>query len=180
MFYEVTAKAHVRVPPALLSENINESITKKLNEDLEGYISSETGFVIAITDILSVGDGVVIPGDGAPYYNTEFKFLTFIPEMQEIVHGKITDITSFGAFLGIGPVEGMIHVSQTMDDFVSVSKQKTLSGKNSKKVLKVGDKCRARIVAISYKDLGNPKVGLTMRQPHLGSFKWIEEENKKK
>ena len=41
-------------------------------------------------------------------------------------------------------------------------------GKESKKSLKIGDKCRARIIAVSFKDLQNPKIGLTMRQPGLG------------
>ena len=55
--------------------------------------------------------------------------------------GKIKDIADFGAFINIGPIEGMIHISQTMDDFVSFSKDKTLAGKESKKVLKVNDLC---------------------------------------
>ena len=93
--------------------------------------------------------------------------------------GKITDITNFGAFLNIGPVDGMIHVSQTMDDFISFSKTKVLTGKETKQNLKVGDKCRARIIAVSYKDLANPKIGLTMRQPGLGKLEWIDEDKQK-
>ena len=65
-----------------------------------------------------------------------------------------------------------------MDDFVSFSKEKTLSGKESKKTLKVNDVCRARIIAVSFKDPLNPKLGLTMRQPGLGKLEWIEEPEK--
>ena len=72
----------------------------------------------------------------------------------------------------------MIHVSQTMDDFVSFSKSNVLTGKDSNKVLKVGDPCRARIIAVSYKDITNPKIGLTMRQHRLGALPWIEEDLK--
>ena len=73
----------------------------------------------------------------------------------------------------------MIHVSQTMDDFVSFSKSNTLTGKSSKRVLKNGDLCLARIVAISHK--GNePKIGLTMRQPGLGKLEWIKEDTIKR
>ena len=180
MFYEITAKSHVRLPPALLNKNPKEAVLKRLNETLEGYISSDVGFVVYVTEILKVGQGIIIAGDGAPYFDTEFKMLTFLPEMQELLVGKISDITNFGAFINIGPLEGMIHVSQTMDDFISFSKTKVLSGKESKKSLKVGDKCRARIIAVSYKDLANPKIGLTMRQPGLGTLKWLEDENNKK
>ena len=179
MFYEIKAKSHVRIPPILLKKDIKEALLERLNETFEGYINNEVGFVIQVTEILKIGEGTIIAGDGAPYFDTEFKFLTFIPEIQEICLGKITDITNFGAFINIGPIDGMIHVSQTMDDFISFSKSKTLTGKESKKVLKVGDRSRARIIAVSYKDLANPKVGLTMRQPALGNLKWIEEDNKK-
>jgi len=180
MFYEITAKSHVRVPPALMKENIKKALLQRLNEQFEGYINNEIGFVIHVTDIVKVGEGKIIAGDGAPYFETDFKFLTFIPELQEVAIGKITDITNFGAFINLGPVDGMIHVSQTMDDFISFSKTKVLSGKQSKKSLKVGDKCRARIIAVSFKDLANPKIGLTMRQPHLGNVLWEEKKAAKK
>ncbi len=180
MFYEITARTHVRVPPAMLKENTKEAILKRLNESFEGYISSDVGFIVLVTEVLNIGEGVVVPGDGAPFYDTEFKMITFIPEIQEVILGKITDITNFGAFLSMGVVDGMIHVSQTMDDFVSFNKTKVLSGKDTKQNLKVGDKCRARIIAVSYKDLANPKIGLTMRQPNMGNVKWSEEEKKEK
>ncbi|MBS3168246.1 DNA-directed RNA polymerase [Candidatus Woesearchaeota archaeon] len=180
MFYEITAKSHVRVPPALMGANIKEALLQKLNDNFEGHINGEIGFVIYVTEILNIGEGVIIPGDGAPYYETEFRLLTFIPEMQEVCLGKISDITNFGAFINIGPVDGMIHVSQTMDDFISFSKTKVLSGKQSKKTLKVDDRCRARIIAVSYKDITNPKIGLTMRQPKLGNVRWSEESPNKK
>lgn len=178
MFYELKAKTHVRIPPPMLNDNINKAVAERLNKDFEGYISQDVGFVICVTEVLNIGDGVIIHGDGAAYYDTEFKIISFMPELHELCAGKITDITNFGAFINIGPVDGMIHVSQTMDDFISFSKTKTLTGKESKKVLRVGDKCRARIIAVSYKDLSNPKIGLTMRQPRLGNVKWLEEEKK--
>jgi len=73
----------------------------------------------------------------------------------------------------------MIHISQTMDDFVSFSKANSLSGKSSKRILKQGDLCLARIVALSHKG-GELKIGLTMRQPGLGKIDWIKEDSIKK
>ena len=177
MFYELCVKGYVRIPPNMFNKEIKDAILQRLNEDFEGYISKELGFIICITDIISVGEGKIIHGDGAAYYETEFKLITYIPELQEIVKGKITDITNFGAFITLGSMQGMIHISQTMDDYVSFSKTNTLVGKSGKKSLKKGDNCLARIVAISYK-LGDPKIGLTMRQPGLGKIEWMEEEKK--
>jgi len=170
---------HIRVPPDLFGLEVKESVVKRLKKKYEGFISKDLGIVIDVKDVKTIGEGVIIPGDGASYYDTTFELLTFKPEMQEVVLGKIKDIADFGAFINLGPIEGMIHVSQTMDDFVSFSKEKVLSGKESKKTLKVGDKCRARLIAVSFKDVTNPKLGLTMRQPYLGRLDWIDDDNAK-
>lgn len=180
MFYELEVRGHIRVPPASFAEDTKDAVLKRLNEKFDGYISKDLGVVIGVSEVISIGDGVIIPGDGAAYYDTTFKILSFRPEIQEVVLGRITDITDFGAFIDIGPIDGMIHVSQTMDDFVSFSKSNVLTGKESKRVLKVKDQCRARIIAVSFKEPSNPKIGLTMRQPMLGNLKWIEDELKKK
>jgi len=79
----------------------------------------------------------------------------------------------------VGPARGMIHISQTMEDYVSLSKTGTLSGKSSKRSLGKGDDCVARIVAISYK-AGSPKIGITMRQHGLGKLQWLEDDKTKK
>ncbi len=176
MFYSMEIKDHIRVPPDLFGLEVKESVVKRLKKKYEGFISKDLGIVIDVKDVKTIGEGVIIPGDGASYYDTTFELLTFKPEMQEVVLGKIKDIADFGAFINLGPIEGMIHVSQTMDDFVSFSKEKVLSGKESKKTLKIGDKCRARIIAVSFKDVTNPKLGLTMRQPYLGRLDWIEDD----
>jgi DNA-directed RNA polymerase subunit E' len=180
MFYKTQLKDHIRVPPHLFGLKLEDAMLERIKKKYEGYISKELGIVIDVSRLDNIGEGIIIPGDGASYYETEFEVITFKPEMQEVVLGRIKDIADFGAFISIGPIEGMIHISQTMDDFVSFNKEKTLVGKESKKVLKIGDKCRARIIAVSYKDVANPKLGLTMRQTGLGKLEWIEEKSEKK
>jgi DNA-directed RNA polymerase subunit E' len=179
MFYRVEVKDHIRVPPRSFNKNIEESVSDCISKKYEGFISAELGFVIDVSKVNQIKDGIIIPGDGAAYYETTFELLTFKPELQEVVTGAIKDIADFGAFITLGPIEGMIHVSQTMDDFVSFSKEKLLVGKENKRSLKVSDHCKARIIAVSYKDLTNPKIGLTMRQPTLGKLDWIDEEQNK-
>ena len=152
----------------------------RIKKDYEGFISKELGIVIDVCELKSVKEGIVIPGDGASYYESVFVLLLFKPELQEVVLGRIKDIADFGAFISIGPIEGMIHISQTMDDFVSFNKEKTLSGRDTKRSLRIGDLCLARIIAVSFKDPLNPKLGLTMRQQGLGKLDWIEEELVKK
>jgi DNA-directed RNA polymerase subunit E' len=173
MYYKTRVKDFVRLPPVSFGDDIELSLTQEIKKKYTGFISQELGFVIDVTGVDEIGQGIILPGDGSAHYNVEFTLLTFKPEMQEIVLGKITNVADFGAFINIGPVEGMIHISQTMNDFVSFGKDGVLSGKNTKHSLKAGDICKAKIIAVSYKDLTNPKIGLTMRQDGLGKEEWI-------
>ncbi len=158
-----------------------EAVLSNIKASYENFISKELGFVVNVIDLGDVTEGVIVPGDGAGFYDTKFELLTYKPEMNELVYGRVRDITDFGAFIDIGGVEGMVHISQSMDDFVSFSKEKVLQGKKTGQTLKVGDKCKARIIAVSYKDPNNPKIGLTMRQEGLGKLEWLNapEEAKK-
>lgn len=185
MFYRVAVTDHIRVPPNLFNLPTEEAILAMLKKFYEGYVSKDLGIVIDVASVNSVREGVVIPGDGSIYYDCDFELLAFKPELNEVVYGTVRDIAEFGAFLSLGVVDGMVHIGQTMDDFVSFSKDKVLIGKESKRSLKPGNRCRARIIAVSFKDIANPRIGLTMRQPGLGALEWIaadlaaEKENAK-
>ncbi|MBU3923713.1 MAG: DNA-directed RNA polymerase [Nanoarchaeota archaeon] len=178
MFYEVLVTDHVRVEPNKFGLDTDEAVRAQLEESYSGFQDKDIGTVVAVLDVLEVREGIIIPGDGAAYYESTFKLIVFKPELQELVYGTIEEITNFGAFISLGPIRGMIHISQTMDDFVSFSDSGVLTGKDGKKNLVQGDKCMARIVAISYKG-EEPKIGLTMRQPGLGKLDWIKEEKVK-
>ena len=176
MFYKVHVRDHVRVTPNLFGLPTEESILTMIKKSYEGYISKDLGIVLGVSGLSESREGVIIPGDGAAYYDCDFELLTFKPELQEVLLGRIKDIADFGAFINVGVVDGMIHISQTMDDFVSFGSDKVLLGKESKRSLKVADMCKARIIAVSFKDSANPKIGLTMRQQGLGKLEWIEED----
>jgi len=148
----------------------------------EGKIDKDLGVVLAITKIIDIEDGSVIPGDGAAFHNTTFEALVFKPELHEILDGEVVEIVEFGAFVRFGSLDGLIHVSQITDDFIIYDKKReALIGKETNRILQVGDKVRARVVAVSLsseKDKES-KINLTMRQPGLGKLEWLEEEEKK-
>src|SRR3989338_4030648 len=179
MHYKSDVNGVVRIPPNFFGDDLQKAIEQQLKIDYEGRTFGDLGKVIAILNVSNIGEGVIIPGDGAAYYRVKFTILNYIPEINELVNGEIKDIAKFGAFVDFGPFEGMVHVSQTMDDYVSFSKTGSLTGKQTKRTLKTGDKVRARIVAISMKDPRTPKIGLTMRQSYLGKAEWMEAESKK-
>ena len=179
MFYLTNIDDYIRVEPKLFGLPAKQAVSQQLTETYADYYNKELGRAITVIEVLRVGEGVIIPGDGAVYYDCSFRLLVWKPELHELVYGIISEIANFGAFMNLGVMRGMIHISQTMDDFVSFSKANSLLGKASKRSLKTGDLCIARIVAVSHK--GNePKIGLTMRQPGLGKLDWIKEDKIKK
>lgn len=172
----------VRVPPDLFEEPLGEVAFELLNEKYVGKIDKKLGLMVTVKEIEDIGIGRVIMGDGAAYHDITFTALFFKPELQEIVEGEVIEITEFGAFVRMGPMDGLVHVSQITDDYINYdAKRGALLGKESKKTLEEGDKVRARIVALSLKGKSSKetKIGLTMRQPGLGKFDWIQEEKRK-
>ena len=151
MYYKTKVKDYIRLPPTAFGEDIEGSLISEIKKKFNGYISPEMGFVVDVSHVDTVGHGIILPGDGSAHYSVEFTLITFKPEMQEIVLGKVTNVADFGAFLNIGPLEGMIHISQTMNDFVSFGKDGVLLGKNTKRTLKIGDICRAKIIETTKK-----------------------------
>ncbi|VVB78892.1 DNA-directed RNA polymerase subunit E' [uncultured archaeon] len=178
MFYIVEVQDYVRVEPRLFGLKTSDAVAKQLQDIYANYHDKEIGEVIGVISVQEVGDGIIIPGDGAAYYNSRFKLIAWKPELQELTYCVVDEITNFGAFMNLGVMKGMIHISQTMEDYVSFSSSGSLLGKDTKRILKKKDACLARVVAISYKG-DQPKIGLTMRQPGLGKLEWIKEEKQK-
>lgn len=180
MYEIITLQDSVRVPPKFLQQNTRESIMKALQEGVEGTLDKDIGMVLCVTEIKDIGEGRIIPGDGAVYYDATFDALVYKPELHEVVDGEVIEIVEFGAFVRLGPIDGLVHVSQLADDYMSYSKEGVLSGKDAGRTIKVGDRVRARIVTLSLKQAKSSKIGLTMRQPGLGKIDWLEEEARKK
>ncbi len=173
----------VRIPPSRFEDPLEDVAVEILNESYVGKIDKKLGLMVTVKEIEELGTGKIIMGDGAAYHDVLFTALFFKPELHEIVEGEVIEITEFGAFIRIGPMDGLVHVSQVTDDYINYDgKRGALIGKESKKSLEEGNKVRARIVALSLKGKSSKetKIGLTMRQPGLGRFEWIDEEKNKK
>jgi DNA-directed RNA polymerase subunit E' len=174
MFYVVEIEDVVGVEPREFGRNLREIAFEKLSSIYEGSVDEELGYIIAVLDVSVDEIGFMISRDPNLYHTARASLLTYYPRLQEVVEGEVVELTEFGAFIRLGPLDALLHISQIMDDYVSVDKKKLmLTGSNTGWTLSVGDKVRARVVAIS---LSGGKVGLTTRQPFLGSLAWIEAQ----
>ena len=181
MFKLVSLEDTIRIPPEKFGDPIETVGYEQLKSKYEGMVDEELGYVIAVVDIQINPVGKIIPGDGATYHRAVFSLLTFYPKLQEVVEGEVVEIADFGAFVRIGPIDALLHVSQLMDDFISYDeKQGVLLGKESKRKLTSGDQVRVRITAVSLGRAGSSgKIGVTARQPFLGKLEWIDTDLQK-
>ena len=182
MYYMTKIEDTVRIPPYRFDDPLEEVAIQTLNDTYNGRLDKKLGLLICVNEIEEIGEGRLIMGDGASYHNVVFNAIFFKPEQQEVIDGEVIEIAEFGAFVRIGPMDGLVHVSQVTDDYINYdSKRGALLAKESNKTLDEGDLVRTRIVAISLKDNStkNTKIGLTMRQNNLGRFEWIEEAKNK-
>jgi DNA-directed RNA polymerase subunit E' len=186
MYYKVKIQDTIRIPPNKFSDDLDEVVTKIVQDTFEGIMRKDYGVIVVAENIEPVGSGIVIHGDGAMYQKVAFEALTFKPELQEVIDAVVCEIVEFGAFCHIGPLDALVHMSQIMNDYVEVdSDSEVITGKEKKLTIRKNDSVRARVVAVSLNELSarESKIGLTMRQPSLGAHEWIyapvEEEKKK-
>ena len=176
MFKLVTLQDTIRIPPETFGTPLEKVGRDQVKTKYEGIVDEELGYVIAVTKVEVSPIGKIIPGDGATYHRVTFSLLTFYPVIQEVVEGDVVEIADFGAFVRIGPVDALLHVSQLIDDYMSYDeKQGVLLGKETKRKLTTGDQLRVRITAVSLGRAGSSgKIGVTARQPFLGKLEWLK------
>ena len=178
MFKLIELQDTIRIPPETFGNPLEKVSREQVKAKYEGVVDEELGYVIAVTRVEVSPVGKIIPGDGATYHKVAFSLLAFYPVIQEVVEGDVVEIADFGAFVRIGPVDALLHVSQLMDDYISYDeKQGVLLGKETKRKLAAGDQVRVRITAVSLGRVGSSgKIGVTGRQPFLGKLEWIRQD----
>jgi DNA-directed RNA polymerase subunit E' len=179
MYMSIKRKDVIRIPPERLGENLDELAQELTQHSFEGKIVGDRSFIVLTNNIKPVGEGRIVHGDGAVYQDVEYDALVFRLDLQEVVEGSVCEILKFGAFVRFGPLDGLLHISQVMDDHIDVDvDNQRLIGKESRRDIRMNQDVRARIVTVSVNER-NPresKIGLTMRQSSLGRLDWLQED----
>lgn len=192
MYIMIENENIARIPPEMLSNDYNESIMRVARDTIEGKLidvdDDETQkspgkcYVVSVVEVKPIGDGAIVHGDGGVYQTIKYKAIAYYPEMHEIIDGVVVSVKEFGAFVRIGPFDGLLHISQIMDDRIDkdMANQRFI-GKDTKRDLKIGDRVRVRIVAMNLNSssIRDSQIGLTMKQIGLGKLEWLEKARNK-
>ncbi|MFI5412907.1 MAG: DNA-directed RNA polymerase, partial [Candidatus Micrarchaeales archaeon] len=170
-----------KLPPEHFGDNLEEVAEDVLRRKYEGTIDKQVGVIVTVFDVSEISDGIIYPGDPSTHHNAKFKVLTFMPTVEEIVAGEVSELVEFGAFVRIGPMEGLVHVSQIANDFLSFDKKvPAFVSKKTGKNLKKGDALYAKISTVSMKKtVKDSKIALTIKPECLGKLEWITADARK-
>ena len=182
MFYEVVLKDKIRIPPSMLNMEVGDAALSIVRDLYERRFIKDVGFVLLIEKAKIEKEGVVIPGDPYIYYEVSFTSVVFSLSVNEVMRGFVKDIVDFGAFVSLGPLEGLLHISQISGSkYVFDKKTKSLVSQKEKKTVKKGDVVLVKVSTISWKNtIPDTKVGVTMRGSGLYDEEWKKEKKKKK
>jgi len=182
MYKLFTMEDKVRVPPQYFTMKLNEAVHQILIEKYERMLDKDMGIIVAVSNANVKSEGIIIPGDGAAYYDVEYQVLCFKPEVNEVFKGDVTEVLDFGILVRMGPVEGLAHLSQITNDFMVYNRRiPALVGKDTNKSIRKGDIVYAKISTVGMKsNIQNVKIGLTMRPLGLGKLEWVEAHDKNK
>ena len=133
------------------------------DEDLDKYVGKKLDFIIIKLEkkdnkvILS--HRIIIEKERKVMHKKTLANLTVGQEKE----GIITNITKFGAFVDIGGVEGLLHISEiTWRDM-----------KDATKLLKVGDKIKVKIIEYNKE---KEKISLSIKQFSPDPWKSVKEK----
>lgn len=177
MFYIYTIKDTISIPPSYFGEDLSKAAESILRKRHERLLEKDHGIVLAVFNVREISDGHIMPGDPSTHHDVTFDMLTFGLDVGEILKGEVSELADFGCFVRLGPIDGLVHLSQITNDFITYDRRAAAFVlRNSGRNLKKGDTVYVKATTISLKNnIKDTKIALTMRPDGLGKYEWIKE-----
>ena len=157
----VILEAREPKPPA---DSTEEPVEKRDRDQANG--SSEVGKVLhlKVLEVNRSRNRAILSERQAMQEAREERKVRLIQELSEgeVRRGKVTGISSFGAFVDLGGADGLIHISEISWDTVSSPDQ----------VLKVGDEIDVYVLRV---DAVNKKIALSLKRLQQEPWETINE-----
>jgi len=181
LYYLYTITDSVSVPPKYISENVDKATTEILRSKYERTLDKDMGIILVVFNVRDISDGYILPVDPNIHHDVTFDVLAFGLEVEEVVVGEVSELADFGLFVRLGPIDGLVHLSQITSDFITYDRKTgVFVSKNTKRTIKKGDTVYAKVSTISMRNtIQDIKIALTMRAEGFGKPEWIKEDKLK-
>ena len=160
MFMLSKLRSLVRLEPWGFDRPLPEALSDALNAKLANKVLKDVGLVIALFDILEIGDSFIFPGDGSSHTRVTFRLLVFRPFVEEVLVGKIKGCTKEGVTISLGffddiivPPEALQHPCRFDEsDQVWVWEYPTEEGDHHDLYMDPGEEVRFRVTSETFVD----------------------------
>lgn len=149
----VIDEARIFIPASLVSDTYEKDLSKYKDQEIEFVISE---FNPRRRRIIGDRKQLLV----AKKQELQKELFARI-QIGDVVEGKVKNVTDFGAFIDLGGVDGLLHISEMSWGRIE----------SPKKVFKVGDTVKAFI-----KDIQGEKVALSMKFPDQNP--WADADEK--
>ncbi|KAI9011533.1 RNA polymerase Rpb7 [Gaertneriomyces semiglobifer] len=111
MFFVKTLSHTIRLPPQFFGPWIQDSVQRKLYEEVEGQIDGRYGYIIAVLDVKEVGRGVLQPLTGLAEFEVVYEALVMKLFKNMVVDGVVSTVNQIGFWLDIGPLQMFVSAN---------------------------------------------------------------------
>ncbi|KAJ0035601.1 DNA-directed RNA polymerase V subunit 7 [Pistacia vera] len=138
MFLKVKLPWNVVIPAEKLDANglmLHKSIVLRLLDDFAcKKATKDLGYYLAVTTLVSIGEGKIRSNTGEVLFPVVFSGITFKIYRGEILEGIVHKVLKHGVFLKCGPIESIYLSSAKMPDYKYVQGENPvfLNDKHSK------------------------------------------------
>lgn len=146
MFYHLTLHHELCLHPRYFGEQLIETVKQKLFSDVEGTCSGKYGFIIAITTIDKIGEGILQSSTGFATYKITYKAITFKPFKNQILDGIVEQVNKIGIFLNVGPLSCFISRHSIPPDMEFDASSGAYKTADQTMVIQVGSHVRFKVV----------------------------------
>lgn len=146
MFYHLELHHELSLHPRYFGDKLEETVKQKLFCDVEGTCTGKYGFVIAITSIDNIGDGIIQSSTGFATYQLKYKAIVFRPFKNEVLDGIVDQVSKVGIFLKIGPLSCFISRHSIPNDMQFDSTSGSYKTQDEQLVIQVSTPLRFKVV----------------------------------
>ncbi|BFF97320.1 DNA-directed RNA polymerase III subunit RPC8 [Drosophila madeirensis] len=102
MFVLAELKDTVRIAPDQFNLKLVDAVRDEIDRKLANKVLLNVGLCIALKEIVSLQDSIILPGDGASHTEVLFRYIVFRPMVGTVMTGKIRNCSREGVHVTLG------------------------------------------------------------------------------
>ncbi|ALC45048.1 CG7339 [Drosophila busckii] len=102
MFVLAELKDNVRIAPDQFNLKLVDAVRDEIDRKLANKVLLNVGLCIALKEIVSLKDSIILPGDGASHTEVLFRYVVFRPMVGTVMTGKIRNCSREGVNVTLG------------------------------------------------------------------------------